>query len=272
MSESVSTAIDYYQNCNEDSRMANNPLEYIRCKEIISRYLNASHMNILDIGGATGAFSFWLAEQGHEVSLIDFTPKHIDIAKQREKEIGIKLSSLCVGDARELPYDNNFFDLVLLMGPLYHLTKKSDRLKSLSEAYRVLKPGGKMVCEVISRFASMVDGFSFGFVNDPEFVSIMQIDIETGLHVDTSSSKKYFTNSYFHNPQELSVEIEQAGFKFEDVIAVTSFGSTLPDITEKLKNEYYRKTLLDTIRLVEKNKRLWVSAVIIWVWAGNKTN
>lgn len=76
MSETVSPIIEYYQKCNEDIRMEDNPLEYLRCKEIILRYLLKDHMDILDVGGATGAFSFWLAEKGHNVSLIDFAPKH----------------------------------------------------------------------------------------------------------------------------------------------------------------------------------------------------
>ena len=256
LSEDVITIIDYYQKCNEDNRMAENPLEYIRCKEIISRYINQRNLSILDVGGATGAFSFWLAEQGYNVSLIDFTSKHIDIAKQHQEDKRTKLSSMIVGDARKLPYEDNYFDLVLVMGPLYHLTEKEDRLKSLMEAYRVLKPKGKMICEVISRYASMVDGLLHGLVNDPEFIPIMRNDIKTGVHIDTSQSKKYFINSYFHNPNELCQEIEQSGFLFEDIIAVTGFGSTIPEVNEKLKDDNYRKTLLDTIRLVEREPSL----------------
>lgn len=90
----------------------------MRCKEIISRYLINDTMDILDIGGGTGAFSFWLNEQGHRVSLIDFIPKHINIAKRHEIEKKTQLVSADVGDARKLPFDDGSFDLVLLMGPL----------------------------------------------------------------------------------------------------------------------------------------------------------
>jgi ubiquinone/menaquinone biosynthesis C-methylase UbiE len=256
MSKNVQKVINFYLDYDEDRRMERNPLEFIRCKEIISRYLVRDNLSILDIGGATGVFSFWLAEQGHDVSLIDFVPKHIDIAKKREKEKGIKLSSLSVGDARDLIYQSNSFDIVLLMGPLYHLQAKTDRIKSLKEAYRVLKPNGIIISEVISRFASMVDGFLYGLVNDPEFIPIMHRDILTGIHNDTSKSKKYFTDGYFHQAEEVTCELEQSGFVFKDLIAVTSFGSTIPSIDEKIKDEDYKKNLLDTIRLVEKEKTL----------------
>ena len=201
--------------------------------------------------GATGALSFWLAERGHKVSLIDFTPKHIEIAKQREEENKIKLESIIVGDARELPYNGNSFDLVLLMGPLYHLTEKSDRLKSIQEAYRVLMPNGRIICEVISRYASMTDGFLFGLVNDPEFVPIVQRDIEIGLHKDTSQSQKYFTDGYFHRVEEVASELVECQFLFEELIAVTSFGCTIPDIENKMKDDNYRNILLNTIKSAE---------------------
>lgn len=207
MSENVQTVIDYYEKYNEDIRMEKNPLEYLRCKDIISRYLSKDSMSILDVGGATGAFSFWFAEKGHNVNLIDFTPKHIEIAKQHEKEKGIKLASANVGDARQLPFKDNSFDLVLLMGPLYLLTEKPERARALNEAYRVLKPNGRIICKTISRFASMVDGFLSGLVNDDEFIPIMQQDIKTGFHKDTSSSQEYFTNSYLHHMDELAGEI-----------------------------------------------------------------
>lgn len=256
MRDDVQEVIRFYQNYNEDDRMSQNPLEYVRCKDIISRYLTKNNMCILDVGGATGAYSFWLAKQGHKVNLIDFAQTHIDIAKNREKEKGVRLTSLKVGDARELPYDDNSFDLVLLMGPLYHLTERSERLKSLREAYRVLKREGKIICEVISRFASMVDGFHYGLVNDRDFVQIMERDIKTGVHKDTSLSKEYFTNAYFHHADEITNEIEESGFVFKELIAVTSFGCTIPDVENKMKDDNYRNILLNTIKLVEKDSSL----------------
>lgn len=254
--ENENTVVNYYQISDEDSRMQNNPLEYIRCKEIISRYLTNEKMVILDAGGATGAFSLWLAEQGHDVNLLDIIPKHIEIARRHEKEKGLKLSSAIVGDARELPFEDCSFDLVLLMGPLYHLIDRSDRIKVIKEAYRVLKPGGKVICEYISRYASMFDGFRFGLINDPEFIPIMHQDIESGLHINTSKTKKYFTDSYFHLPEEVAPELEEGCFIFEDLIALTSFGNILDGVEENLNNPQYKELLLKTIRMLEKEPSL----------------
>ena len=106
-------------------------LEGIRTKEIISRYLVKDKMNILDIGGGAGYYSFWLQEKGHQVTLVDLSPKNIELAKQHSLTTGIRLASIQTGDATALDFKDGEFDLVLLCGPLYHLTDKEERTKSL---------------------------------------------------------------------------------------------------------------------------------------------
>ena len=95
----------FYQNSyNENERMERNPLEFHRCKEIISRYLSTNPMEIADIGGATGVFSYWLASQHHNVHLLDFTPLHIEKAKENGRKLNISLASYHCDDARHLPF------------------------------------------------------------------------------------------------------------------------------------------------------------------------
>ena len=248
--------LDFYQKYDEDGRMSRRPLEFARCKEIITRYLSKDKMTILDIGGGTGAFSFWLSEQGHAVSLLDFVPEHIETVHRHEEEKGLRLEASVIGDACCLPFGDNCFDLILLMGPLYHLTQRQDRLKALREAYRVTSPGGTIICETISRFSSLIDGFFLDFIKDPEFAPIMKEDLISGLHRDTSSGRNYFTDAYFHHPDDVPGEIAAAGFRFEKLIAVTSFGSMIPDIETKMKKLDFSKLLLETIKDVECEKSL----------------
>jgi len=112
--DDTSNVKSFYQNSyDESNRMERDPLEFIRCKEIISRYLTEPSMTIADIGGATGVFSYWLASQGHKVHLLDFTPTHIEQAKAYGEKHNISLASYHCGDARNLPYDDNYFDLLL---------------------------------------------------------------------------------------------------------------------------------------------------------------
>jgi len=233
----------------EDGRMERNPLEFIRCKEIISRYLRGGPMEIADIGGATGAFSYWLAAQGHRVHLLDLTPLHIEQARRKGKKLGIALASYHCADARGLPFADGSMDMALLMGPLYHLQGRDDRLRCLSEAMRVLKPGGVLLCEAISRYAPLVDGFKYADVDDPKFIGILDRDLATGMHDPGATS--YFTTAFFHTPAELEAEAAESGFEHIELIAVEGFANAL-DSHGILKNKRQRELLLEYIRRTER--------------------
>jgi len=240
----------FYQTAyNEESRMERNPLEFIRCKEIISRYLRGGTMEIADIGGAAGAFSYWLAAQGHAVHLLDFTPLHIEQAKKRGKKLGLALASYHCTDARSLPFADSSLDMALLMGPLYHLQDGEDRLRCLTETMRALRPGGLLLCEAISRYASLVDGFKYADVNDPKFIDILNRDLATGRHDPGNTA--YFTTAFFHTPDELESEAAQAGFENIELIAVEGFANAM-DSHAILKNKKQRELLLEYIRKTER--------------------
>ena len=214
---------EFYQNkYNENERMQRQPLEFFRCKEIISRYIDSDNMEIADIGGATGAFSFWLTQMGHNVHLLDYTPLHIEQAKEKGKELNAALSSYTLGDARQIPYSNDTFDIVLEMGPLYHLQNERDRIQCLSEARRTLKSGGTIICEAISRYANLFEGFRHNLIEDDRFVDILNENLESGNH--SPGDTPYFTTAFFHTPEILVEELKQAGFCDISIIAVEGFG------------------------------------------------
>jgi len=240
----------FYQNrYDENNRMSRQPLEYLRCKEIISRYLGDTLLKIADIGGATGAFSYWLAELGYTVSLLDYTPKHIEQAKENGKSLGITLHSCDCGDAKILPYADGEFDLALVMGPLYHMQKAEDRLQALREAYRVLKPGGTVICESISRYVNIIEGFQSGLVNDAKFKEILNENLTTGTH--NPGDTPFFTTAFFHTPELLKNELEQAEFIVLDLVAVEGFAYIL-DSAEWLNDENKKEMLLEYIRKTER--------------------
>ena len=117
------------------------------------------------------------------------------------------LASVTLGDARSLDLADGSADAVLLMGPLYHLTGRNDRLSALREAHRVLKPGGMLIAKAINRFASLMDGLIESYIDDPNFVPILRRDLEEGQHRGLSDAVGYFTTAFFHRPEELEGEV-----------------------------------------------------------------
>lgn len=261
----------YYNTGIEKGRLNTDvfQLEKERTEEILQRYIKKNRSRILDVGGGTGHYSFWLKDQGHEVHLVDPVRFNVDAAKKEAKDRKLAPDSIQVAEARDLPWDDESFDLVLLMGPLYHLTNADARSEAIEEAYRVTRKGGMVISVGISRYASLMDGFFRNMIKDPDFFQIVETDISSGQHRNFTNKLAYFTTAYFHNPEELEAEIKQAGLRIVDTIAIESFGWLIPDFIKKWAEKDYRPLLLESIRKVEKNRDLMSMSAHFMV-VGNK--
>ena len=241
-------------------------LEFHRTKQIISRYLPKKPATILDIGGGPGVYTSWLAEMGHLVHLVDPTPLHVTQAKERMKETGISVASISLGDARALEFPNEYAEIVLMLGPLYHLTEKGQRRTALTEGLRVLKQDGLIFVAGISKFASALDGARGGYIRDPDFMRIVQRDLKEGQHRNPAKHPKYFTTAYFHHPTELAEEVKEVGFRKVTVFAVEGFAWLLPDFEKLWTDNESRERLLTLIEATETEPSLiGVSAHLLCV-------
>jgi len=251
--------VKYYGDYDEQARLSSNlgEIEFVRTQNIISRYLKSPPAKVLDIGGAAGRYSRWLAKEGYEVHLLDPVPKHIEQAKEAsDAQSEMPIASCSVGDARQLEFDDEIAEAVLLLGPLYHLIEAQDRIRSLTEAYRVLKPGGYLYAAGISRFASTIDGLVSGYYLDPVFQEIMQRDLETGQHRNPTNNPVYFMDTFFHHPDELKAEVSDAGFEIMGLFAVEGIIYMMKDFEKNWKTEGNRKFLLDVIGKIEREPSL----------------
>ena len=142
--------------------------------------------------------------------------------------------------------------MVLLLGPLYHLTEQSDRNAALRKAHRVLKPGGYAFCAGISRFASILDGLTRGYLDDPVFIEIVKRGLHDGQHRNPTNQPSYFTPSYFHHPEVLKREIEDAGLSHQKTLSIEGPGWLLQHFEGYWSNPDRRERLLNAIRSIEE--------------------
>ena len=249
----------YYNQNNERDRLTGprGELEFVRSQEIILRYLPPAPATIIDIGGAAGRYSCWLARLGHTVHLVDLTPAMVEQARLASAaQPDHPLASCRVGDARSLDLPDNFADAILLFGPMYHLTTRADRLLALRSALRVLKPGGVLLAAYISRFASALDGLKSRYVHDPEFRKIALQDLRDGQHRNHTDNIRYFTDSYFHLPDEIRSELVEAGLAHEATLTVEGIGYMLTNIEEYWADDSDREVLFAILRSLESEPSL----------------
>jgi SAM-dependent methyltransferase len=196
-------------------------LEFVRSLELLDRLLPAPPAQLLDVGGGPGTYAGPLASRGYSVHLVDPVPLHVEQAREAAGSGPAAAFTAAVGDARELAEPDGSHDAVLLFGPLYHLTEAGQRRVALTEARRVLRPGGRLLAVAVCRFASLLDGLYEGWLDDPEFRPIVDQDLADGQHrnPDPVGRPEFFTTAYFHTPAGLVEEIGEAGFT-----GVTAYG------------------------------------------------
>ena len=245
----------FYAQAPEENRLASGDglLELLRTRELIERHAPAPPAVVLDVGGAAGVYALWLADRGYTVHLVDASPRLVAAAGRRSNG---RLASCRVGDARQLECADRTVDVVLLLGPLYHLTDAGGRARALAEAKRVLKPGGWLFAAVISRWASALDGLARNLLRDQQFQSIMERDLAEGQHRNPTGRPDYFTTAYFHRPDEIIAEVEAAGFASPHVFGIEGPGWLLADVADRMSDEGRRHDLLKVARLLESEPAL----------------
>ena len=250
----------YYGRGFEEGRLlggAQGRLEYLRTMELLSRFLPPAPATVLDVGGGAGAYALPLARDDYSVHLIDPIPLHVEQAKSRSLgQPEAPLAGAEVGDARSLSQMDASADAVLLLGPLYHLTARDDRMQALREARRVVRPGGVVLAAAISRFASTIDGLFNGFLADEEFEAIVERDLRDGQHRNPGERPGWFTTAYFHRPAELREEAEGAGLLVDGLFGIEGPAWTIPDLGAWLENPARRTKLVDAVRRVEAEPEL----------------
>ncbi|MEU1307151.1 class I SAM-dependent methyltransferase [Streptomyces shenzhenensis] len=216
---------------------ADGRLEMIRTQELLRRHLPPAPAGVLDVGGGPGAHARWLADDGYDVHLVDPIPRHIDQA-------GAQGLSVELGDARALTAPDQSADVVLLLGPLYHLIERDDRDQALAEAYRVLRPGGLLAAAGINRYSSLFEHAAFAHLHKAPLKASIGGILRSQVH----DGKKAFTAAYFHSGEQLRAEVAGAGFTDTHVYGIEGPAWSMLAAAERNTGQPFRDTpLFDSV-------------------------
>ena len=247
--------VDHYENQREEERLAAGimQLELVRTQEILRRHLPPAPASVLDVGGGTGVHARWLADDGYRVHVVDVTPRHVELVNTELGPLGVTAS---LGDARRLDENDDIHDVVLVLGPMYHLHERADRIAALGEAARVAKPGALIAVAAISRYASLFDGLRREFIFEDEFKDMVDGDLVDGRHENPHRRPGWFTTAYFHHPDELPAEATEAGLVVDDLYGIEGLAGWLPNLAARWEDEHDRATILDATRAIETEPTL----------------
>jgi len=99
-------------------------------------------IKVADLGAGEGLISQLLARRADEVVCIDNSPKMVEFGSDLAAKNGFTNLVYKLGDIEEVPLKDSSFDLVLLSQALHHAQHPE---RAIAEAYRILKPGGKVI-------------------------------------------------------------------------------------------------------------------------------
>ena len=181
---------NYYNSFNEDERLLSQHgrIEYITTMKYIHDYLGTSiNARILEVGAGTGRYSIPLAQEGHFVTAVELVEHNIEIFNS--KLSSIENIEVIQGNALDLSrFTNDTFDITLVLGPMYHLYTKKDKLTALSEAVRVTKQGGIiMVAYCMNDYAIITHGFIDNNIKE----SLKTQEINEQFHVTPKPTDLY---------------------------------------------------------------------------------
>ncbi|MBR3961965.1 MAG: class I SAM-dependent methyltransferase [Oscillospiraceae bacterium] len=242
-----------YDIFDEEHRLSSKAarVEFLTTVKYIEKYLEPG-MKILDIGAGAGEYSLYFAEKGYEVSALELADNNVAAFRRRIRpEHKIELIQ---GNAVDLSrYPDNYFDIVLMFGPLYHLHSEEDRQKAIAEAKRVAKKDAVLF---------------FAFIgNDMIFITELNYDsnyIKTG-DFDRKTFKMDDFPFVFHTVDGCRKILQNGGIKILHEVASDGVSELMAEKINKLDDEDYETYLRYHYYCCEKPEMLGRSNHLLFV-------
>lgn len=180
-------------------RLDRHQVEFELSKRYINRYIKP-HDRVLDLGGGPGKYALYLSKLGCQVTLADLSQKNINFAQNKALELGLSLNAIRV-DCRDLSeIENEHYDHVLCMGPMYHLQEEGDRITTINECMKKLKPNGTIFVAFVSSYSFVWDYL----IGNPSLI----LNEERRLHLnnivdDANFIGHGFSDNFFIRPKDV---------------------------------------------------------------------
>lgn len=231
--------VESYENYKEEDRLTTNharKIEFITTTRIFDEYFKAPS-KILDCAAGTGVYSFYLADRGHSVTATDLTPRHIDVMNNVIKEKGYNMDTAVLNAINMSMFEDESFDVVLNMGPFYHLVEKEDRDKCLLESLRVLKKGGLLVTAYIPRYFVV----QYLAMKDTRYLDadLGKQLIQTG-QLRHDDEKCFWTDTYYATKSEMEQMYKDNGVDVIDHFAQDGITPLLSQTVDSWSEEQFK--------------------------------
>ena len=165
---------EYYNDYDEEGRLLSRhgQVEYLTTMRYIEECLaGVTDPAVLEVGAGTGRYSVTLAKRGLRVTAVELVRHNLEIL--RSKLDGTEPIAAMQGNALDLSaFSDGSFDLTMLLGPMYHLYTKEDKLRALSEAVRVTRPGGHILVAYCMNEPTVIQ-YVFGMNHLREVMDLM---------------------------------------------------------------------------------------------------
>ncbi|WP_440989434.1 class I SAM-dependent methyltransferase [Haloarchaeobius baliensis] len=213
-------------------------LEWEGTVEYLDRYLLESG-HVLDVGGAAGRYTVWLAEQGYEVTLVDLSEGQLELAREQVGERGLDdRVTVEKGDVRDLAFDADSFDATLCLGgPVSHVVDEGERETAVSELERVTRPGGPVFVSVMGLLSAVVntvdhtgrERFDGAAADYPVLPDLVETGDYTGDLCAEHDVEPVMADCHFFRADELAELLESVGLAVETLAALEGVASTRRD-------------------------------------------
>jgi len=219
----MNDVIQYYSAFDEWGRLDREPLEYLVNWHYIQKHLPKAG-RVLDNGAGPGKYAMALASEGYQVTLTDLTPRLVELAEAKAKELALhdRFEGFYVRDARQLAgIPSSHYDAALMLGPLYHLQTEEDRTAAVQELYRVTKPGGIVCIALMTRIRKLQMALQYPEVWKPlDQMATINAFMETGVFNHQDAGR--FTGAYFYSIEEIEPFMTSSGFETIELIGSSS--------------------------------------------------